>query len=130
MFAISADFISQTLSYGYKGAVFSSFLKLISDMEYGKIQSCPKHTIASPNNLQTSFSQTSLQLKPKLRVRLSVQRVMSYGPGLVDLAIGQVNSVLNLPDKLVKFFRGIQIVEELQSILLVKNFWGACYNDS
>ena len=59
-----------------------------------------------------------------------MQRVMSYGPGLVDFAIGQVNSVLNLPDKLVKFFRGIQIVEELQSILLVKNFCGACYNDS
>ena len=45
-------------------------------------------------------------------------------------AIGQVNSVLNLPDKLVKFFGGIQILEELQSIPLVKNFWGACYNDS
>ena len=54
----------------------------------------------------------------------------SYNPGLLDFAIGQVNSVLNLPDKLVKFFGGIQIVEELQSILLVKNFWGACYNDS
>ena len=57
-------------------------------------------------------------------------RDMSYSPGLVDFATGQLNSVLNLPDKLVKFFRGIQIVEELQSILLVKNFWGACYNDS
>ena len=32
MFAISADFTSQTLSYGYKGALFSSFLKLLSDM--------------------------------------------------------------------------------------------------
>ena len=35
-----------------------------------------------------------------------MQRVMSYSPVLVDFAIGQVNSVLNLPDKLVKFFGG------------------------
>ena len=82
MFAISADFNSQTLSYGYKGALFSSFLKLLNDIS------------GSPNNLQTSFSQTSLQLKPKLTVTLSVQRVISYSSGLVDFAIGQVNSVL------------------------------------
>ena len=57
-------------------------------------------------------------------------RDMSYSPGLVDFATGQLNSVLNLPDKLVKFFGGIKIVKELQSILLVKNCFGACYNDS
>ena len=105
MFAISADFISQTLSYGYKGALFSSFLKLLNDIS------------GSPNNLQTSFSPTSLQLKPKLTVTLSVQRVISYTSGLVDFAIGQVNSVLNLLDGLVIFCLwwggGIQIVEEL-----------------
>ena len=59
-----------------------------------------------------------------------MQRVMSYSPGLVDFAIGEVNSVLNVPDKLGKFFGGIQVVEELQSFLLVKNFGGAFYNDS
>ena len=101
MFAISADFNSQTLSYGYKGALFSSFLKLLN------------YISGSPNNLQTSFSQSSLQLKPKLTVTLSVQRVFSYSSGLMDFAIGQVNSVLNLLDGLVKFFGGIQIVEEL-----------------
>ena len=95
MFATSADFNSQTLSYGCKGALFSSFLKLLNDIS------------GSPNNLQTSFSQvTSLQLKPKLTVTLSVQRVISYSSGLVDFAIGQVNSVLNLLDGLVKFFGG------------------------
>ena len=94
MFAISADFNSQTLSYGYKGALFSSFLKLLNDIS------------GSPNNLQTSFSQTSLQLKPKLTVILSVQRVISYSSGLVDFAIRQVNSVPNLLDGLVKFFGG------------------------
>ena len=38
---------------------------------------------------------------------------MSDSPGLVDLAIGLVNSVLNLPDGQVKFFGKIQITEEL-----------------
>jgi len=41
--------------------------------------------------------------------------------GLVDFAIGLmnfVNFVLNLPDRQVIFFGGIQITEELQSILL------------
>ena len=35
-----------------------------------------------------------------------MQRVMSYSLGLVDFAIGQVNSVLNLMDGLVKFLGG------------------------
>ena len=39
MFAISADFNSQTLSYGYKGALFSSFLKLLNDVSQFSL--CP-----------------------------------------------------------------------------------------
>ena len=38
---------------------------------------------------------------------ISMQRakkVMSDSPGLVDFAIGLVNSVLNLPDRQVKYF--------------------------
>ena len=85
--------------------VFSNFSaiyhSLAYDLQYNKIQCCPKHTTVSPNNLQASFSQTSLQLNPKLTVR-----VMSYSPGLVDFAIGQVNSVPNLLDGLVKLFGG------------------------
>ena len=42
-----------------------------------------------------------------------VKKVVSDSPGLVDLAIGLVNSVLNLPDGQVKFFGRIQITEEL-----------------
>ena len=38
---------------------------------------------------------------------------MSDSPGLVDFAIGLVNSVLNKPDGQVRFFGGIQITEEL-----------------
>ena len=41
------------------------------------------------------------------------KEVVSDSPGLVDIAIGLVNSVLNLPDGQVKFFCGIQISEEL-----------------
>ena len=40
---------------------------------------------------------------------------MSDSPGLVDCAIGIVNSVLKLPDGQVKYFE-----EEL----LIKTFWG------
>ena len=41
------------------------------------------------------------------------KKVVSDSPGLVDFAIGQVNSVLNLPDGQVKIFRRIKITEVL-----------------
>ena len=41
------------------------------------------------------------------------KKLSSDSPGLVDFAIGLVNSVLNLPNGQVKFFWGIQITEEL-----------------
>ena len=41
------------------------------------------------------------------------KKVVSDSLGLVDFAIGLVNSVLNLPDGQVKFFLGIKITEEL-----------------
>ena len=46
-------------------------------------------------------------------------------PGLVDLAVGLVISVLNLPDGQELFFGEIQITEGLQSILLIKKGFGA-----
>ena len=39
------------------------------------------------------------------------KKVVSDSPGLVDFAIGLVNSVINLPDERSKFFLGI--TEEL-----------------
>ena len=48
---------------------------------------------------------------------------MTHSQGLVDFAIGLVKSVLNLPVGWVKFFGGIQITEELESILLIKIFF-------
>ena len=48
---------------------------------------------------------------------------MSDSLGQVHFAIGQVNSVLNLPDRQVIFLEGIQITEELQSVLLINFFF-------
>ena len=39
-----------------------------------------------------------------LSVRQGEKKVMSDSPGLLDFAIGLVNSVLNLPEGQVKFF--------------------------
>ena len=39
----------------------------------------------------------------------SAKKVVSDSLGLVDFAIGLVNSVVNLPDGQVKFFQGIRI---------------------
>ena len=41
------------------------------------------------------------------------KKVVSDSPGLVDFAIGLVNSVLNLPDRQVKMFRRIKITKVL-----------------
>ena len=41
------------------------------------------------------------------------KKVVAKSPGLVDFAIGLVNLVLNLPDRQVEVFEGIQITEEL-----------------
>ena len=41
------------------------------------------------------------------------KKVMSDSPGLVDLGIGLVNSVLNLPDEQVKIFWRIKIAKVL-----------------
>ena len=57
------------------------------------------------------------------RLSQHAKKVLSNNLELVDFAIGLVNSVLNLSDGQVKFW-GIQITEELLSILLIKIFLG------
>ena len=52
----------------------------------------------------------------KGRITKEIQRakkVVSDSPGLVDFAIGLVNSVLNLPDGQAKIFRRIKITKVL-----------------
>ena len=52
------------------------------------------------------------------------KKVVSNNLGLVDFRIGLVNSVHNLPNGQVKFFGGIQITEELRSIIYTnQNFF-------
>ena len=49
---------------------------------------------------------------------------MSDSPGLVDFAIGLVNSVINLPDGQVKFFEEFQLQKNCEINLLIKTFLG------
>ena len=48
---------------------------------------------------------------------------MSDSPGLVDFAIGLVNSVINLPDGQVKFFEEFKL-QNCEINLLIKTFLG------
>ena len=53
------------------------------------------------------------------------KKVVSDSPGLVDFAIGLVNSVLNLPNGQVKFFVEFQKKRRtVKSILPIKNILG------
>ena len=53
-------------------------------------------------------------ISPKISfISQRARKVVSDCPGLVDFAVGLVNSVLNLPDGKVRFLGGIQITEEL-----------------
>jgi len=60
-------------------------------------------------------------LNEQLANTQSANKVVSDSPGLVDFAIGLVNSVRNL--RASEVFWEIQITEELQSMLLIKNFF-------
>ena len=39
-----------------------------------------------------------------MQLQQQAEKVVSHSPGLVDFAIGLVNSVINLPDRQVQFF--------------------------
>ena len=49
---------------------------------------------------------------------------MSNGLGLLDFAIGLVNSVINLPDGQVKFFEEFKLQKNCEINLLIKTFLG------
>ena len=49
---------------------------------------------------------------------------MSDRTGLVDFAIGLVNSVHNLPDGQVKFFEEFKLQKNREINLLIKMLWG------
>ena len=58
-----------------------------------------------------------------------VKKVLSDSPGLVDFAIGLVNSVFNLPDEQVQFLRNSRITEELWNQSAHQNIFAASWND-
>ena len=52
------------------------------------------------------------------------KKVVSDSPGLVDFAIGLVNSVINLPDRQVKCFEEFKLQKNCEIILLIQTFSG------
>ena len=52
------------------------------------------------------------------------KKVVSDILGLVDFAIGLVNSVFNLPDGQVMFLRNLNNRRTVKPLLLLKTFWG------
>ena len=87
-----------------------------------------KLTEGEPNGYPLAWSRISNGSTEKID-RQRAKKVGSDSPGLVDLAIGLVFFVLNLPDVQVLFFGEIQITEGLLSILLIKKGLGATRND-
>ena len=49
---------------------------------------------------------------------------MSDSPGLLDFAIGLVNSVINLPNGQLKFFEEYKLQKKCEINLLIKTFLG------
>ena len=52
------------------------------------------------------------------------KKVVCDSPGLVNFAIGLVNSVINLPDVQVKFFEEFKLQKNCEIRLLIKTFLG------
>ena len=57
------------------------------------------------------------------------KKVVSDSPGLVDFAIGLVNSVLNLPDRQVKYFEEFNLQKNREINSAHQKNWGASWND-
>ena len=52
------------------------------------------------------------------------KKVVSGSLGLVDFAIGLVNSVTNLPNRQVKFFEEFKLQKNCEVNVLIKTFFG------
>ena len=52
------------------------------------------------------------------------KKVVCDSPGLVDFAIRLVNSVINLPDRQVKFFEEFKLQKNCEINVLIKTFLG------
>ena len=52
------------------------------------------------------------------------KKVVFDSPGLVDFAIGLVNSVINLPDGQMKFFEEFKLQKNCEISVLIRTFLG------
>ena len=59
-----------------------------------------------------------------MQLQQQAEKVVSHSTGLVDFAIGLVNSVINLPDGQVKFFEEFKLQKNCEINLLIKTFLG------
>ena len=57
------------------------------------------------------------------------KKVVSDNLGLMDFAIGQVNSVLNLPDRQVKYFEEFDLQKNSEINSSHQKIWGVSWND-
>ena len=60
-----------------------------------------------------------------IRTDQRAKKVVSDSPGLVDFAIGLVNSVLNLPDGQVKYFEEFNLQKNFKINSAHQKIWGA-----
>ena len=64
-------------------------------------------------------------ISPKISfISQRVKKVVSDSPGLVDFAVGLVNSVLNLPDWQVRFFGEFKLQKNCNQSFSSKKFFG------
>ena len=77
---------------------------------------------------QKSGGAAALPAPPPPRSLYHVQRakkVVSNSPGLVDFAIGLVNSVFNLPDRQVMFFEEFELQRDCETNSARQKAFGA-----
>ena len=79
-------------------------------------------------NLQLGFFRKRANSKrnrlPEKERYQRAKKVVPDSPGLVDFAIGLVNSVINLPAGQVKFFEEFKLQKNCEINLLIKTFLG------
>ena len=83
---------------------------IILDITIGRTNIIITGLYRMPRQLVGAYQQL---LEEELNHIQRAKKVVSDSPGLVDFAIGLVNSVLNLPDGQVKIFRRSKITEVL-----------------
>ena len=57
-----------------------------------------------------------------IQLQQQAEKEVSHSLGLVDFAIGLVNSVINLPNRQVQFFEELKLQKNCEINLLIKTF--------